>query len=159
MVGLSFELTNASKRVLDRTKNMSRDMRQNIRKGMFFMGRDLVKTAQSKILDQPKTGEVRIIRRGKTKRRVRHRASAPGEAPANLSGGLRRSIGFNIQGHSQLEFGGGKEGSDIVYARPLELGNPKGNLKKRPYLIPSIKENFRNMSLHLENNIKKGFKL
>ena len=136
---------------------MDRDMRRSIRQGMYFIGKDLVKTAQRKILDQPKTGKTRIVRRGKTRRRVRHTASAPGEAPANLSGGLRRSIGFKVQGSSQLEFGAG--GQDLIYARPLELGNPKGGLKKRPYLIPSIKENFRNMSLHLENNIKKGFKI
>ena len=157
MSGFSFELTNASKKVLDRAKHMDRDMRLSIRKGMFFMGKDLVSTAQNKILKQPKTGKRRIVRRGKTRRRVLHTASAPGEAPANLSGDLRRSIGFKVQGHSQLTFGAG--GDDLVYARPLELGNPKGNLKKRPYLIPSIKENFRNMSLHLEDNIKRGFKL
>jgi len=156
MSEFSFELTGPSKRVLDRAKNMDRNVRRQIRQGMYFMGKDLVKDARRKILEKPKTGKVRIVRRGKTRRRIRHTASAPGEAPANLSGALRRSIDFKVQGHSQLEFGAGVEGSDVKYGRALEFGFPPRNLKPRPYLQVTIKENFRNMSLHLENNIKKG---
>lgn len=152
----SFEITSASKKVLDRTKNMDRNMRTSIRKGFYFIGKDLVKDASRKILEKPKTGITRIVQRGKTRRRVKHTASAPGEAPANLSGALRRSLGFNIQGSSQLEFGAGKDGSDVIYARALEKGFSPRNLKPRPYLQVTIKENFRNMSKHLEDNIKKG---
>lgn len=156
MTGFSFELTGPSKRVLDRAQNMDRRVRRQIRHSMYQIGNDFVKTASKKILEKPKTGQTKIVRRGKTRRRFRHTASAPGEAPANLSGTLRRSLGFSVQGHSQVELGAGKDGSGVKYARALEFGFSPRNLKPRPYVVKSAEENFRNTGVHLENNIKKG---
>lgn len=62
--------------------------------------------------------------------RTWHRASAPGEAPANRSGKLVRTSMFTVQGHTTCSFG---------YTQPYGLWLEKGTkkrMKKRPNLIP-----------------------
>ena len=78
-----------------------------------------------------------------------HRASAPGQAPANLNGDLRNSLKYDIRGTKLLEFS-----ANTVYARALELG--RNTIKPRPYLFRSVKENLRNIEKHFETELKKG---
>ena len=90
-------------------------------------------TARAMILARPKTGRVyNVVIRG---RRVKHRASAPGEAPANMTGALQKSLGFEVTGASWMEFG-----ANTPYARELELGSAKRNLAERPYLKATVKK-------------------
>jgi hypothetical protein len=86
-------------------------------------------TAQRKILSGPKSG--RFYKSGK---KGTHRASAPGEAPANDTGTLVR--GINIQpGDEPLSY---DVNSLADYAGYLENGTSK--MAPRPYLMPSARE-------------------
>ncbi|MCK5017302.1 MAG: hypothetical protein KAS32_09530, partial [Candidatus Peribacteraceae bacterium] len=73
---------------------------RGIRQAFYKLGKDLRKTASDLILEKPKHGRLYRIRRGKLIRK--HRASAAGEAPANLSGRLRRSLDFNVVGSERM---------------------------------------------------------
>lgn len=127
-------------------KNASNATRRGIRQGFYFAGRDLMKDAKGFILRGPKTGKVYKI----AGRKRRHRSSAPGESPSNLTGALRRSVDFVVQGSDEMEFGAGTE-----YAAAQELGYAKRNLEARPYLIRSIDANERNIENHFEREIRK----
>lgn len=128
-------------------EGINEQTRRSVRRAFYFAGKDITDSARNSILRKPKSGKTYIIR--KDGRRFNHKASAPGEAPANLSGTLRRSIDFKVQGWSELEVG-----ADTPYARRLELGG--GNIEARPYLIAAIEEEERNTRKHLESEVQKG---
>lgn len=117
--------------------------RRGIRMAYFRIGSDLVKEARRLILEGPKTGRIYIIKG------VRHQASAPGEAPANLTGLLRRSIAYQQRSGGQMAFGARTE-----YAPWLELGTRDGRIAPRPYLIKAINNLQKNSREHLEREIK-----
>lgn len=103
-----------------------------VRGALTDIGKKNVGTARALILSRKKTGKTRVVTvRG---RRVRHRASAPGEAPANLSGVLQQSIRFIVHGSNSMEFG-----ADAPYAAFLEEGTKR--MAKRPYLITTVQRN------------------
>lgn len=138
-VGLSPE----SKKIIRQIGKMARDTKEGIRRAHYLIGIELTKDARLRILKGKKTGRIYLRKRG-SGRSVRHRASAPGEAPANFSGALRSSIGFIVQGQ-QLIFGAGgvseqgkHKGKEVKYARALELGAKQRNLAARPYLTTAI---------------------
>ena len=87
---------------------------------------------------------VRSLSKGQPVKRVGKRLvglspSQPGEPPRVLHGLLRNSISYRKQIHPRLV-----EvyiGANTKYARALEFGNPKSNLKARPYLRPAIEKN------------------
>ena len=64
--------------------------------------------------------------------------SLPGEPPKVLYGRLRQSIGHIVRRVGNVVVA--LVGSNVVYARALELGRPP-NLAARPYLRPSLDEN------------------
>ncbi len=128
-----FSLTTApqSRRAIDKINRIDRDIARGIRQGFFRVGDQLTDRLNSDILKKPKTGRVYRIRRGSTIRN--HRSSAKGETPANLSGTLRRSRGYQIRGAAQLEFGY-RRGKGAYYAPFLE--DPNG--LNRPGLLNAI---------------------
>lgn len=138
--------------------NLAKNTRHGIRQAFFAQGKDLVSMAQSLIIKGPKTGRLYRI----PGRRRRHRASAPGQPPANLSGSLRKSIDFQIHGAQQLEFGsrpgkfGGTTANTANYAKVLEEGG--GRIQKRPYLEPTVKKNQRNLQKHSRNRLRQALK-
>lgn len=93
--------------------------------------------ARSLILRGPKTGKL-YIRRG----RIKHRASAPGEAPASDTGTLVRSIVINVDPIRLTA----SVGSNVLYAPYLELGTRR--MKARPYLSRAF-ENKRSTILKI----------
>lgn len=127
-----------------------------IRRAFYMIGKDLKSTA-NRLLLEPKHGKVYKIKRGG--RLIRHRASAPGEAPANLSGDLRRSLDFNVVGADRLEFGyrekfqGKTSQRGTFYGKFLELGTRK--MKPRPGLLISIRKNQANAQEHFENELNR----
>lgn len=122
------------------------DTRRGIRRSFYLLGRDLAKDAKQSIVKGPKTGKLYRIKG----RKNRHRASAPGEPPANLSGDLQKSIDFVVQGSSQMTFGAGN--SLVDYAGFVELGTK--NMEERTFLIRSIEDNERNAEKHFTSGIK-----
>jgi hypothetical protein len=126
---------------------------------MFKVGHSLIAVANQETLKGVKTGIV-YIRRDKAGRRRRHLSSAPGETHANRTGTLRRSLSFQLRGSSEIEFGygvsSGKEAPE--YARAIEFGFEKRNLKPRPSLKNALNSEQGNMTQHFENGIKKALK-
>ena len=128
-----------------------------IRLAFYKIGKDLKATASKLILEKPKGGKTYKIKR--LSRRITHKSSAPGEAPANLSGRLRRSLDFNVIGSDRMEFGyragtgnsGGNAG--VNYGKWLERGTNR--MKARPGLFLAIKENEKNAVEHFETELKK----
>jgi len=85
------------------------------------------------IRNGPRTGRVYTIRGRK------HQASAPGEAPANRTGRLAKSVGYKATGHHTLEVG-----EEAEYAEYLERGthNKDGSVRMapRPHLQVAVTE-------------------
>ena len=121
-----------SKREFHRISRMRHFFSSGIQSALTDIGRRNVKTARLLIRDKNKNGRIYTRRRGG--QRIRHRASAPGEAPANFTGLLARETGFEVSGFRFMKFG-----NRAPYAAFLELGT--GNMEERPFLIKAIKEN------------------
>lgn len=64
--------------------------------------------------------------------RRKHRASAPGEAPATDTGRLANSIQADIQGKQATVF------TNLEYAPWLEFGTQK--IEPRPFMVPSMEK-------------------
>lgn len=120
---------------------------RSIRQSFFMLGKDLKKTANKAILKRPKSGRVYIIRTAGGRRR-RHRASAPGESHANMTGKLRRALGYKIRGSKTLEFGYGVEAGNPApdYGKYVEFGT--GRMAPRPSLQNAMEETNRNAELY-----------
>lgn len=144
-----FDITN------NKITNLTKNTKQGIRKAFYFIGKDLKKESVRLINQKPKSGRFYIINvgiGGKALKSPRiHQASAPNEAPAVITGKLRKSISFNVHNFNQLEFG-----SNVEYGKYLELGTVK--MKPRPYLKPSILNKNKNSILYIGNNIVKLIK-
>lgn len=148
--------SNPALRSLDYISNKTK---AGIRQAFYQAGKSLKSTSSNLILDKNKSGILYTVRLGNSKRK--HQASAPGEAPANLTGNLRKSIGFDVRGSEQLEFGSrdgapaaGVSGKQHVakYSVFLELGTSR--MAARPFLNPSIESNERNIFTSLVEQIK-----
>jgi hypothetical protein len=131
-----------NRRVEARLRGVDRLSHEAIREAYYLIGNDLVDEARRLIQEPPKTGRLYRIRGS------RHRASARGEAPANLTGLLKRSVGYRIRSNQELLFGAGTE-----YAPFLENGTQK--IQPRPFLIASIRNNERNIQRHIERQIER----
>lgn len=94
---------------------------------LYNIGKENTRYARQLIIRGPKTGRLYRIKG----RKRRHRASAPGEAPANLTGRLQKSVNFIVNGHDEMKFGDQAE-----YGLFLELGTRK--MKPRPHLSTTV---------------------
>lgn len=113
-------------------------------------------------MNKPKHGRRYLINIGrgrKTLRKIReHIASRAGESPAVITGDLRESIYFLVQGSTRL-----KIGADTPYARILEEGGRTGrnhasNIARRNYLKRPILNARRDIIRNLQtqiNSVKK----
>ncbi len=131
---LDFSIDVRSKRILQKliTDGGCIAYQRGISKGFYFLGRFLVLKTKDAIKNPPKTGRIYRLS-GALKRRAGrsfHQASAPGEAPANLTGDLRRGVSSITVGCESLTFG---YSSDTLYGRFLELGTRK--MEPRPNLL------------------------
>jgi HK97 gp10 family phage protein len=79
------------------------------------------------IRNGPRTGRVYTFRGRK------HQASAPGEVPANRTGRLANSVGYEATGHHTLRFG-----EEAEYAGYLERGTRK--MAPRPHLGVAVND-------------------
>jgi len=139
-------------RLFARLGTVNDGVRRAIRQGFFEFGKDLRDTASQEILRRPKGGRTYIVRQGK--RRFRHTASAPGETHANLSGKLRRSIGFQIHGSRSMDFGYGVDprGPAPDYAIYVEDGTSR--MAARPSLQNAIRVTLRNGEVYFATGIR-----
>lgn len=150
---MKFTEDDGNKVVYIQISNIKELTYKGIRQAYYFIGDTLRRTTQDLINDNDKTGRVYVKRLGG--RLVRHQASAPGEPPANFTGRLRNSIGFDVRGGTQLEFGSRPILSvKEDYAKNLELGD--GRVAARPYLKPSIIENQKEAYTYFEQELEKS---
>jgi hypothetical protein len=81
-----------------------------------------------------------------------HRASAPGEPPANWTGRLARSVGFKNYGHSRMEFG-----EVAFYGRFLEDGTrimaPRPHMKRT--VDEKSKDNYNTLAHSVDRELKR----
>ena len=138
-----------------RISRLERQSKRALRHGFFGLGKDLVNTSRELILNPPKTGKWYRV----AGRKRRHRASAAGQAPANMTGRLRSSIDYKVRGSYKMEFGSnpaknGNTAKTSKYAKVLEYGNAR--IARRPYLEPSIRKNARNGRKHFERELRKA---
>jgi hypothetical protein len=124
-----------------------------IRNTLWLAGKKLVADTKTEINKKPKHGRVYYTGVGiggtALKKGIRkHIASAPGEAPAVITGTLRKSINFTVHGSSEMEFGVDLSRGDAYYGRYLEYfnlitmsGRGSKNIAPRPFISAAYKMN------------------
>lgn len=138
-----------SQKVLVSVKNLGASTKEALAEGFERMGSGLVRTLQNSILNEPKFGrEYRISEGGVTKL---HRASAPKQTPALLTGEYFEGAFYKPHGANGLEFG-----DTAPHAEHLELGTDR--MLPRPGLGNAITSSLRNSRMYLEESLDKGIK-
>jgi HK97 gp10 family phage protein len=131
-------------------ENMDDSVRRGIRHGFFSFGKDLQSEANREILRKPKSGRT-YVRKDRSGRKRRHIASAPGETHANMSGKLRRAIGWKIHGWKSMNFGYGIDKESPDYDKFVEFGTSR--MEPRPSLQNAIRKSIRNAVVGFEREI------
>lgn len=146
-----------NKVTLLKLQNLEMLTERGMRQGWFAFGDDLKREANREILRTPKGGRV-YVRRIRGGRRRRHVASSPGESHANMSGRLRKSLGWIVRGASELEFGYGVDvGRDAPeYAAPIEFGSRR--MKPRPSLQNAIRAKIKDAQNNFDRQIGRAMK-
>ncbi len=146
------KLDSRSQKVVLRIENLGKLTKSGIEFAAHSSATQLVRITSKEILKKPKGGRTYVTRTRSGSRRT-HTASAPGETHANLSGDLRRSLGFKSSS-SQIEFGYGVYRNDAPdYADFVEHGTSK--MKARPSLFNGIKSEERNFQRNFDREIGK----
>lgn len=114
-------------KVIDQIKVIDKDSLHEINQAIKKAAYLIEGTAKQKIQRGPKTG--RLYKHGM----IKHRASAPGQAPASDTGRLVSSIRNSTQ---ELL---AEVGSALKYAQYLEQGTKK--MEIRPFLSSALEEN------------------
>ena len=147
---MSITIDTNSRRAVLRLKNLAKLTKSGVEHAAYVSGKGLVRATSAEILKKPKGGRTYIVRTPGGRKR-KHRASAPGETHANLTGKLRRSLGFKVN-PSQLEFGYGVNKNDAPeYGKFLEFGTSR--MKPRPSLQNGIRSERRNFQNNFDREI------
>ncbi|MCH9735866.1 MAG: hypothetical protein K0U78_15160 [Actinomycetia bacterium] len=133
--------------VLVQIKDLSKNSQEGIKEGFERMGSGLVRTFQNQILNEPKFGNNYRVRDEDGVVRI-HRASAPKQTPALLTGDYFEKVFSKPHGANGLEFGNASE-----HASYLELGTK--HMKARPGLFNAIKHDLKNNRLYLQESMDK----
>lgn len=146
--------------VMLKLQGLSEEMKEGMIAGFDELGSNLVRTGENQALNEPKFGRTYKIRnkRGVTKL---HRASAPGQSPALLSGNYFSEFKYETHGWQSLEFGNDAEYSEFLEfgTKRAKTGRGRWRLAPRPGVRNAVKANVRNARTILETNIGNNFKL
>lgn len=141
-----------NKQVFRRIKKTARLSEFGIRQAWFSVGKDLIAEAKRATIVKPRSGRTYVIVTKSGKKR-RHKASLPGESHANMTGTLRKSLQWKVQG-TELEFGYGiANGAAPKYAQWVEFGTKR--MAARPTAQNSIRDNEENAVQHFNREIVK----
>jgi hypothetical protein len=137
-------------------RDLPSEAHQVFRDGFFSYMKELKKFANKEILRKPKSGKTYTVR--VNGRRRRHVASRPWETHANLTGKLRRSLSWKVQGWERASFGYGISTSSKnkapKYAPFVEEGTRF--MKPRPSLSNAVKLTKRDV--HFDRALDKFIK-
>ena len=140
---MGIKISREGSKTIAKIKDLDNAIETNIRKGLYEVGKRLVKSASDDILRKPRFGRVyRIKTKGGRSRR--HTASVSGEAWANLSGKARRALSFKVAAASKLTFF-----NNVEYVKELE--NEKG--LNRPAMKIAIDKNEKNIHDILQSHL------
>lgn len=128
-----------NRRVIATIEKMYPRFRRGIKAALHEIGSENVNFLRKIIRDKNKTGRLYFIR-GKI-----HQASAPGEAPANLTGRLAKTADYKVRGTYQCEFG-----DKAFYGVFLEDGTTR--MLPRPHIIRTVKKKERDNYRSLADN-------
>ena len=107
-------------------KNTDKNSKEGIRKGLLDVGPEIEREIVRLIESPPKTGRLYLING------MIHRASAPGEAPANLTGALADSADFTVPSAVQMVIG--YRANIAPHGEWMEYGTRDGRIAPRPAL-------------------------
>lgn len=131
--------------VFDRTSEVSKAIATAVRKAEKAVADGGAEAMKTSIQTGPRTG--RIYNR---KPKGRHQASAPGEAPADLTGGLAGSISSEET----------EEGATIrvagQMAHTLEMGSAGGKIAPRPFVQPVVDDLQEAMPETIAEAVRRG---
>jgi HK97 gp10 family phage protein len=148
-IQLDIVAPDSTRDAVESAENIAANTRFGVEKALWQSGKDIQAEFSRQVLAKDKSGRLYIRRiRGGTRRR--HRASAPGETPANRTGAYRKGISFTVDGAHQLTVGNTEE-----HALFLEVGTSR--MQARPGLRNSIRSSerdiIRNLSTEIEDAI------
>lgn len=160
---ISINISEGGGEALIKCKQVGKLTNRAIRAAFQKIGVDLRDSAAKGMLKHPKHG--RLYRLKLHGRMVNHIASSDDgtEDPANFTGKLRKSLGYSLNGSSQMSFGAGDQ-NEVNYALILEKGGTvtKGDknyrIEPRKYLQRAIKERQGNIRRHFEEQIQMELK-
>lgn len=142
--------------VMRKIRGAGQETVKAVRGAMFDSGHDLIKSANTAVLREVKTGRIYKVKTRGGRRRT-HRASGAGQSHANLSGTLRRSLQFQLHGIKAIEFGYGASRSNAPeYAEFLEGGTSK--MAARPTLENALNREESTIINNFERNLDRVFK-
>lgn len=118
---MSVKITPQSKKVLIEIDSHGKYLKGSLKRALHEIGIEVRREVRRLIRNTNKTGRLYGT----------HRASSVGEAPANRTGKLTKSVNFNVRNEQEMSIGESAE-----YAVFLENGTKK--IKPRPHLIAAI---------------------
>lgn len=120
--------------------------RFGVEKALWKSGKDIHSNFNKQVLSKEKSGRI-YFRKTASGARRRHRASAPGETPANRTGAYRKGFDFTVAGHHSLTVG-----DTVDYALYLETGTSR--MAPRPGLRNAIDASERDILRNLSGEIE-----
>lgn len=118
---MELKVDKKSRRVTAEMNGMDERQRLRIKQALHDIGEDVKKETKRLIETGSKTGRVYGFNGGL------HQASAPGEAPANMTGKLAKSVNYRVRNQQEMAIGEKEH-----YAIYLEDGTRK--MAPRPHL-------------------------
>lgn len=120
--------------------------KEGIRRGLLDVAPEIEREVVRMIKEPPKTG--RLYSFGG---RI-HQASAPGEAPADLTGQLAESVGSEVTSPTQLVIG---DDISAPHGEWMEFGTDDGRIAPRPHLKPAALSKAREVGQSLNRGVKR----
>jgi hypothetical protein len=153
MFDIKIEKTAEAEKTFAKTRQLPANVKAGMRMGLYQYGSLLRKNLREEIKSKDKSGRLYFVY--KKKRKFRHIASAPHETPASISGTLRKSVDFKVEGYNRMQFGYKKsvDGKIVDYGKYLEEGTKK--MIKRPGLMNTLDNNQINGKNIIRNEINK----